>query len=783
MISRVSPNGKTGTPIENRDKIPFSYRSTAALILLIVAGFLGNYYTLPLFFGADFLFGSIAVLLVLYFYGFSLGMLAAVIAHGYTYLLWGHPYGFINFTCEILFIGIFLKRGRRNLLILDGLFWLLIGMPMAWIEHGIIMHMGTISALFIMLKQAVNGVFNTLLVSLAICYLPLNRVFQRPQLSRNITLRESFFNQLVMMVLFPALLLTMLESRYEKEKLESGAMADLQTLSLNVQVHINSWYQIHLKAVQELAALASQSFMKPSVQLQHGTKILKRSFADFHTMHVENGRGRSIAFEPRINEKGESTIGLDFSGRAWFQESKAKQQPLVSEVFEGSKAVFSPIINLCVPVFRERRWLGCATGTLNLKRLQEMLLPYRSDRGVGLTLLDSQGRIIASTEQGEKTLQSWDRKKTGLLQPLNAQMSLWQPDDKKLPSMTRWKESFYVMETLMGEALPWKLIAEVPVAPLQSILYAIYVKNLAVMAVLITLALLLSHMLSKDLVRPLDTLAQVTVNLPEKLLGSHDIRWPESNAHAPDDRKSFLGHGLDFLQAGSFGGLGAGDLVGEEEAGDSPALLPLRRRGRSDVVGRQHGFNLDPLVFRHLRRRVEVHDVTLVTPVKIEDPGAPVDGLGHLQHLAGGGGRKDVADGSSVHQSFSHVAHEHRQVPGSSPGGNGHLTLHGGIGPYDGPQIPPCRLEGLGMGLQDSLHHFIDHCQRVINDLFHLVDTSANFFPYYPVNCRFVKPETASRSILALMAFRPRQSIWHADIGGSCPGNLTLPEEWYINFF
>jgi hypothetical protein len=213
-------------------------------------------------------------------------------------------------------------------------------MPLAWLEHGIIMHMGAVSTSFIMLKQAMNGVFNALIASLAVCYLPLGGIFQRPRLSQKTTLRESLFNLLVMMILFPALLLTMLESKHEKDRLETVAVSELHSLSANVQSHLRSWYQLHLQAVQELADLAGHSSMTPSEKLQHATEILNHAFPDYHTMHVENAEGRSIAFDPPVNEKGESTIGLDFSGRAWFQEVKAKQQPLVSEVFMGQSAVF-----------------------------------------------------------------------------------------------------------------------------------------------------------------------------------------------------------------------------------------------------------------------------------------------------------------------------------------------------------------------------------------------------------------------------------------------------------
>jgi PAS domain S-box-containing protein len=523
-----------GKLIETLNKSPTSLKSGFLLAFLIAAGFLGNYFAIPLFFGADFLFGSIAVLLVLYFYGLRWGMFAAVIAHGYTYFLWGHPYGFINFVSEALFVGILLKKGRQNLVGLDGLFWLCVGMPLVYIEHGVIMQMGAISTVFIMLKQAINGVFNVLLVSLAICYLPVAEHFRHPQLTHKITLRDSIFNLLVMMVLFPALLLTMLESNRAKERLEAGAIAELQSLSANVQFHLRSWHQNHLNAVEELARTASRSTMTPSAQLQRDTEVLKRSFPDFRTMHVENTEGRSIAFYPEMNDKGEPTLGLDFSARPWFQEIKAKRQSLVSEIFVGSIAVFSPIVNLAVPIVRANHWLGAATGTLDLKRVQKILQPYRSNTGAILTLTDARNRVIASTSPERPPLQIWDRRKTGASEPVNDLMYLWHPDDRKLPSMTRWKQSYYVQETLMEPELPWKLIVEAPVAPLQSILYAIYVRNLAVMACLTTLALLLSLMVSGNLTRPLAKLAEVTANLPEKLSGAQDIDWPASSAREVD---------------------------------------------------------------------------------------------------------------------------------------------------------------------------------------------------------------------------------------------------------
>ena len=78
--------------------------------------------------------------------------------------------------------------------------------------------------------------------------------------------------------------------------------------------------------------------------------------------------------------RGTSNLGLDFSGRSWFQKVKTDQKPYVSEVFVGQLAVLSPIVNVCVPVMRENHWFGSSTGTLDLTRVQEMLQSYRFNR-------------------------------------------------------------------------------------------------------------------------------------------------------------------------------------------------------------------------------------------------------------------------------------------------------------------------------------------------------------------------------------------------------------------
>lgn len=79
------------------------------LIFLTLLGYLGNYFHLSLFFGIDFLFGSIATLIILNFYGLFWGVVASLIAGSYAYILWSHPYSTVILVAESFFVGFFFQ--------------------------------------------------------------------------------------------------------------------------------------------------------------------------------------------------------------------------------------------------------------------------------------------------------------------------------------------------------------------------------------------------------------------------------------------------------------------------------------------------------------------------------------------------------------------------------------------------------------------------------------------------------------------------------------------------
>ena len=107
------------------------------LPVLLIAGYLGNYFSLPLFFGVDFIFGSIATVMVVVYYGSAWGIISALIAGSYTLILWQHPYALIVLVAEAAFLGWRLRRRQDNLVLLDTIFWVCVGIPLVMFFIGL----------------------------------------------------------------------------------------------------------------------------------------------------------------------------------------------------------------------------------------------------------------------------------------------------------------------------------------------------------------------------------------------------------------------------------------------------------------------------------------------------------------------------------------------------------------------------------------------------------------------------------------------------------------------
>ena len=195
------------------------YHRVLVTILLCLLGVIGNHLHIPLFFGVDFIFGSVAALFALAYLGPVSALLVAVSAGVYTCFLWGHPYAAIVFVAEILFVHLIRKR-TRHLALADALFWVLIGIPAVIMLYRSALDLPFTASVMIALKQSVNGVLNA---AVAATILTVGCRILRS--SPGVSLAGTLFNCLLIFILVPGILLIALETRRSKVDSER-AIAD-----------------------------------------------------------------------------------------------------------------------------------------------------------------------------------------------------------------------------------------------------------------------------------------------------------------------------------------------------------------------------------------------------------------------------------------------------------------------------------------------------------------------------------------------------------------------------
>lgn len=499
----------------------FRLQSFLALAVLIIAGYAGNYFNFPLFFGVDFLFGSIAVLLVVSLYGIRWGTIAAMIAGSHTYFLWGHPYAAIILTLEAFFVGFRLRRKVQNLLLLDGFYWVFIGIPLVWLFYGQALGVQSQALLLVMLKQGVNGIFNSLIASLILNYSPLHKWLTPSKVSKTLSLQQTLFNLFVAFIIFPALTLMVWQGRSALSTIENNIQQELQRESTHLAVEMRLWHEQRWSTLQQLAEFAANSDMKSSRELQQRTEIIQRTFSGFSQLSVVNDAGVAIASYPSLDRS--VAEGTDLKG---LNLKKQLMRPDIAIIGNGNSSweLFQSI-----PITRNNRFIGSVVSESDLSFIQQLLQSFVAEEKeeLEITLLDYQDRVIASTRSNLKTLQTFDHSQGGEIRPLKAKVYQWLPLIKK-PIMIRWKDSFYVQKTLASENIPFTLMVEAPTKPHFIYLQDLYVKSIALVLLIAILAPIFANIISGWLVKPIQKLAEVTTDVPDKLLDQKAISWPSS---------------------------------------------------------------------------------------------------------------------------------------------------------------------------------------------------------------------------------------------------------------
>ncbi|MFA7535825.1 MAG: diguanylate cyclase [Desulfuromonadales bacterium] len=505
-------------------------RSIASGILFGLLGFAGNWFGIELFFNLDFLFGSFFVVFALLRFGPTAGILAGIIASFSTYWLWSHPWAIVIFSSEAVFLAWRSRRPGRDLLTIDLQYWLFLGVAQVWVFYHLVMGISPQTTELVVLKQALNGVVNTLLAILA--YLPF--LAWRCRRDNLPSFRQLTFLTLVSLVVLPAFTFLLWDLRLLEMKRLQKDLGDriIRIVDRTTQV-VPQRLEGQLRAVQALAQLANDP-NENNPELQSHIEMIHAATPALSRMSVFDRNGLIVAHTPP-HLQGESAVGRKLAQLPFLAELQEKKTPLVSDIFPARMGEPVPLMAVVAPILRGDELIGYCGGILDVDSLSALLRAMVGDDEVAVTILDRVGQVVASTrrdyvEKGEY------RRPEGEATLIAANGILhWVPHRQAGTSaMQRWMNSFFIMETKFDDHTSWTVVVEASAAPMVAVLNQETLNALVHMAVLLLLAVPLSHLFSGGFNRTILKLQQTSTELVASMQGDRAIVWPFSRIRELD---------------------------------------------------------------------------------------------------------------------------------------------------------------------------------------------------------------------------------------------------------
>jgi C4-dicarboxylate-specific signal transduction histidine kinase len=477
-----------------------------SLLALTVMGLIGNYFNAELFFGVNFLFGSIATMVAVRTSGILWGTLVGIAIGSYTYVLWGHPYAIIIFGLEAFFVGCIGSRLKNdNLVFIDAGYWCLIGVPLVWVSYSYVLGLPDSAVTLVALKQMTNGIVNTALAITLVQFTPVGRL---PGLrgvggeQQTWSINSQLNTLLTIVVILPMLAMIIIsghDSFEESEERLQYAVRDKAEDTGRELASTLGYYSDFLARAAKLELSKKNSgswknyvndFGNPDNPRVLNAEILSADGEILHS-HPKQRSGitkyaSQISFIPR-NSHYLSPVHADGEFK----------QPHFTLIFPISEGHF-------------------LAASFSLKAFGNMLSVIAKGQQ-HIELVDGQGYILASSDN--KDFSKFHQ---------NVDSSYLFQKNGNVPSMVRWRGAYLEHTSLFMSNNDWTINVFTPMEKSIEILQSNYIEEFLAMIIILVISLVFVSFVSRALASPLEDLTVAAVMLANSP-ADNDVKWPASN--------------------------------------------------------------------------------------------------------------------------------------------------------------------------------------------------------------------------------------------------------------
>ncbi len=460
------------------------------LVLLLFMILPSNLFSVELFFGVNFIFGTIFVFLVAFMYGPVWSLIAGIISSAAVFFLWNHFYASPVFIAEALSVSLlyhYRKRGNPVEYVI--LFWLILGIPMGILIYKVGMGLGWEPIIMTILKQFLNSLFSAsvaglLLISPSIPFLRKKYISSESL----VPLYEMISSVMIIFLLFGVLLILLMENRaYEKRSVED-VKERLVSTSDSFITYIEDWKERNTYNIYRLSYEFGLDDLNHPGALQGTLEMISATIKDLDSLSMADRAGQVIAYSPEVDVHGRSNLERNYSEELFFEKILTSLKPVYSEI-RRSDLTERSVIGIAAPVRVDGQLEGFVYGAFYMDQMIEIMTRFRQSGNQNITLIDSLGRVIISTENfRELSLFQTDEK--GKRIPRGDGVLHWFPQDSS-SSMNSFQNSKLYYKSAIPD-LNWTLYIEESMAPQSTKLIRMSLENniVAILLVLILIPLL-----------------------------------------------------------------------------------------------------------------------------------------------------------------------------------------------------------------------------------------------------------------------------------------------------
>ncbi|HLL01489.1 MAG TPA: ATP-binding protein [Myxococcaceae bacterium] len=514
-----------------------TWRRIAGGVALGLVGLVLNLAAVEVLPGVHFLLGPVAVLLAAVLLGPVAGGLAGAISGVVTLGLWGHPWGWLNLTVEGLFVGALSRRLMP--ITADGLYWLLSPLYFA-LTYTLLAEIPAEATLVAGVKQAVNGVLAALVVQVGL----LVPVFRRrlrgrlPPPVEDMPMRRAFASALTLGAVIPLLVMGGVEGRARHQTALAQVNTENEQLARAVAREIDLRLEHATYSATQLSRLlathlASRGTLPAQGFLEDSLDSLVSYSPELIYAYVGSAEGVALAFSPRVDREGKPLAGRSFADMDYVHRAREARVAFVSDVVPGEGGAVGPLVVAVAPVRADGRYGGYVLASLDLPAMRTSA----RDRSRGIQqrvlVVDRQGGIVFDSSE-EDTGRPRSIEGSALAAALvraGVDGTGTYTHSTAVPRLLR-DEALRLFRTVRVERMGWRVVVEQPNVFLQRQVQDAYARLLVTMGLAAVAAVLVSLMISRAIISPMQRVSEAAVRLAS---GDRQARAQEATEDAPHE--------------------------------------------------------------------------------------------------------------------------------------------------------------------------------------------------------------------------------------------------------